>query len=106
MKKKAIIYCRDAIAEPVKVTQQETECECFAKKKGYEVVQTFHDYGYSGVNTNRPAFQRMLTVLQGASEPYTVIAMSIDRVSRNIGDLISINQTIGGLGSELVFTAD
>ena len=74
MNKKAIIYCRDAIAEPVKVTQQDRECQRFAKKKFYQVVQTFHDNDYSSVNTNRPAFQRMLTVLKGTSEPYTAVS--------------------------------
>ena len=108
--KKAVIYCRNACAEQAqpssKIIQQETECRLFAEKKGYQVVQTFHDDGQSGMTVNRPGFRLMLVTLLAAAEPYTIITTSIDRLSRDVNDFASICQIIGGLNGELIFTSD
>lgn len=108
--KKAILYCRTACvqqANPVsEIAKQETECRLYAEKHGYEVVQVFHDDGVSGMTTHRPAFRLMLVALMSTPEPHTVIAISIDRLTRDIEDLSAVCKLIGALGGELVFTSD
>ena len=108
--KKAVIYCRNACAEQAqpshKIVQQEVECRLYAEKNGYEVVQVFHDDGCSGMSLNRPALRLMLVTLLAMQEPYAVITQDMMRISRDVKDFASICQILGGLNSEMLFTAD
>ena len=48
----------------------------------FEIVDYYIDDGYSGLNTNRPAFQRMLQDIEGG-KINTIITKDLSRLSRN-----------------------
>lgn len=108
--KQAVIYCRAACAAQdgilSEIIEQETQCRLYADKRGFEVVQAFHDCGHSGLTINRPSFRLMLVTLLAAPEPYTVITTAMDRLARDVNDFASICKIVGGLGGELLFTTD
>lgn len=48
-------------------------------------ILVFMDEGFSGANTNRPDFQKMLNVIRN-EETLSVTCYRLDRISRNVGD--------------------
>lgn len=56
-------------------------------------VEVFEDAGYSAKNTDRPAFQQMLTRIR-ANEFTHLIVWKIDRVSRNLVDFTSMYEEL------------
>jgi site-specific DNA recombinase len=63
--------------------RQEYTCRDFASKTGYEIIGVFQEQGISGAKdeTERPAFQEMLTAILGNGVK-TVIIESLDRLAR------------------------
>jgi len=54
-----------------------------------EVTETFSDGGFSGANTNRPAFSRLLSkVIEGSID--VVLVYKVDRLSRSLLDFSKI----------------
>ncbi len=60
----------------------------------YEI---FEDAGYSGKNTDRPEFQRMLTALRSGAFTHLLV-WKIDRISRNLLDFASLYNELKQLG--------
>lgn len=54
-------------------------------EKALETALVFEDEGFSGGNTNRPAFQRMMAQVE-RGEIGTLVVYRLDRVSRNVSD--------------------
>lgn len=54
-------------------------------EKALETAIVFEDEGFSGGNTNRPAFQRMMAQVE-RGEIGTLVVYRLDRVSRNVSD--------------------
>ncbi|MCM1166031.1 MAG: recombinase family protein [Lachnospiraceae bacterium] len=83
------IYCRKSV-DKVDSTSIETQID-FCKRlitpdEGFEV---YSDRGYSGSNTNRPNFQRLMSdVERGAVSK--VIVYRLDRISRSVIDFANI----------------
>lgn len=85
------IYCR--IAHPCDagdfpaITQKERLLR-FAEGHGYENIKFYEDIGYSGAAmANRPAFQRLQRDID-AGKVQTVIARNIERVGRNMVEVL------------------
>lgn len=57
----------------------------------------FEDAGYSGKNTDRPEFQRMLTMLRTGMFTHLLV-WKIDRISRNLLDFASLYAELKELG--------
>lgn len=83
------IYCRKSV-ERVDSTSIETQKEfCKRLLLPDEKFEIYSDRGYSGGNTNRPDFQRLMSdVEQGAVS--RVIVYRIDRISRSVLDFAAI----------------
>jgi DNA invertase Pin-like site-specific DNA recombinase len=60
----------------------------------YEI---FEDAGYSGKNTDRPEFQRMLTALRAGTFTHLLV-WKIDRISRNLLDFATLYKELKDLG--------
>lgn len=90
---KYALYIRtstDNQEESIKLQTKELTNYC--KAKGYEIFEQYIDFGYSGSNTERPAFQRMMN--DAAEKKFDVVLVTkIDRFARSIIDcLVSIQK--------------
>ncbi len=81
------LYCRlsqeDSLAgESNSVTNQRKILETFAREKHFTNLSFFVDDGYTGIDFNRPGFQKMLEEIE-AGKVSTVICKDLSRFSRN-----------------------
>lgn len=86
------IYARQSVdkKDSISIDTQIEFCKHEAKGEPYKV---YSDKGYSGKNTNRPAFERMMRdVEDGKIEK--VIVYRLDRVSRSIVDFADFISTL------------
>lgn len=77
----------ESIANQVALCRQ--EAQRYLERKGIAAsdasVLVYEDEGFSGKNTARPEFQRMMAAVRG-QEINCVICYKLDRISRNVGD--------------------
>ena len=89
--KKVAIYSRKSketdTGESIK--NQIQICKDYFLRKGEAYIfETFQDEGFSGSNTNRPEFQRMM-MLAKAKEFDIIACYKVDRIGRNIIDFMN-----------------
>ena len=86
----AAIYCRlskDDANEGISasIQNQEELLRGYCKEQSWNVAGGFRDDGYSGMNQNRPGFQRMLSEIeQGKFD--VVLAKDLSRLGRDYAD--------------------
>lgn len=104
-KQKAAIYCRVSTLHQVdkdSLPMQRQDMINYAKYvlsiKDYEV---FEDAGYSGKNTDRPAFQEMMERIERGEFSH-VLVWKIDRISRNLLDFATMYARCKKLGVTFV----
>lgn len=76
-------------------------CKEYFKSKGEFTVEIFEDEGFSGKNTNRPAFQRMMNEVK-LGKYDTIAVYKIDRIARNIVDFVKIYDELEGYNVKIV----
>ena len=87
---RAAIYCRlskDDANEGISasIQNQEELLRGYCKEQGWNVAGVFRDDGYSGMNQNRPGFQRMLSEIeQGKFD--VVLTKDLSRLGRDYAD--------------------
>lgn len=54
-----------------------------------EDIRVFTDEGFTGANTNRPSFQKMMNLIRD-NKVESVTCYRLDRVSRNVGDFCNL----------------
>ena len=84
----AVIYCRVSSAAQTKrgdgLGSQEARCREYAKFKGYEVVERFHD-DLSGKLLNRPGMEDMLAFIRKLKADTCVVLIDdINRLARDV----------------------
>lgn len=84
---KAAIYSRKSkfTEKGESVENQITLCEEYGKSIGITDFVTYEDEGFSGGNTSRPQFQKMMKDMQEKKFNY-LICYRLDRISRNVSD--------------------
>ena len=94
------IYARQSVdrADSISIEQQIGLCRYEAR--GEEVV-TYIDRGYSGRNTNRPEFRRMMDDIR-EGHINTVIVYKLDRISRSILDFSKMMEVFGERGVQFI----
>lgn len=64
-------------------------CKAYIRDKFPDILEEdvliYEDEGYSGKNTDRPQFQRMMKAIQ-QNQIQCVVCYRLDRISRNVGD--------------------
>lgn len=80
------IYARQSIDKKDSISI-ESQIDC-CKKEITDNYKVYSDKGYSGSNTNRPAFEHMIKDIENGTIN-TVIVYRIDRISRSILDFSS-----------------
>lgn len=81
------IYARQSIERPDSVSIEAQIHQCMQAAGGD--VRIYADAGYSGKNTNRPEFERMMQDLRNRKIT-AVISYRLDRISRNIVDFAGL----------------
>lgn len=92
---KVAIYSRKSvyIEGSVSIQTQIEMCKDYAIKKYNNVsFEVFEDEGFSGGNTNRPAFQKLLKAVS-LKQFDIVICYKIDRIARNTLDFLNTLET-------------
>jgi site-specific DNA recombinase len=89
VKMKAAIYTRvstnDQVIRGESLDMQKDRLIAYVKSQGWELYKTYEDGGYSGKDTNRPAFQELMS--DAGMELFNVLVVyKIDRLSRSILD--------------------
>ena len=103
----AIIYCRVSDKKQVEdghgLHSQETRCREYARNRGYEIVDTYHEGGVSGKLLDRPAMQKMLKFIrtQRGKESYVVIIDDISRLARDIETHVQLRSAVSEVGAKL-----
>lgn len=84
------VYCRQSVEkkDSISIEQQEAACRSLCFEKDYEV---FADKGFTGANTNRPAFEKMMKAVE-KGKITKVIVYKVDRISRSLLDFVGIYQ--------------
>src|SRR6201981_3772665 len=101
MSKKAAIYVRVSTDKQT-VENQLRELRQIAQRRGWEVVQEYHDAGISGSKGReaRPGLDEMLKDAQ--RRRFDVgMAWAIDRLGRSLIDLLGTIQTLEACGVDL-----
>jgi len=65
-----------------------------------EIIE-YEDEGYSGKNTNRPQFQKMMAEIKKGNCDY-LVCYKLDRLGRNIADLANLVETLNKLNVSFV----
>ena len=85
--KTVAIYARVS-TDKQKVDMQLRELRSFVKRSGWKIYNEFIDHGFTGANTNRPAFNAMMD--DAKKRKFDVLLIwKLDRLSRSMKDLIN-----------------
>ena len=104
---KCAIYCRVSsemqAEDEIPILGQVQECEAFAKFKGWDVVHVYKDEGFTGRNTDRPAFQQMLVDANVKPVPFVkLITWKGSRIARNVEDRMACQSLLAKKGIDIV----
>ena len=99
-------YCRVSTAEEIQVTSLAIQTEFFkhiiTEHEGWDLVEVFSDRGLTGLNVNRPEFQRMMSMAREGKIDI-IMVKSISRASRNTVDLLKTVRELKELGVYMYF---
>ena len=101
MPKTVAIYAR------VSTDRQTTDSQLhqlrdFVRRAKWKVYREYIDTGYSGKNTQRPAYTEMLSDARRRRFELLLV-WKLDRLSRSLKDLITTLDELGHLGIDFVF---
>jgi DNA invertase Pin-like site-specific DNA recombinase len=85
---------------------QTAELERYCAERNWDVAEIFVDGGFSGKDTDRPAFTRMMKrIKEGGIDAIAVT--KLDRLTRSVRNLCEINEDVlKGFGVHLICTRD
>jgi len=98
-------YVRASTIEEVKQGSNERQKELiekFCRERNYE-LRIYEDQARSGASTDRPAFQKMMSDIDGAN---IVVVAKIDRMARSLIDLLSTIQLLEKKGIGFISILD
>lgn len=101
----AVIYCRVSDKKQVShgdgLNSQETRCREYARHRGYEVAEVFHD-SMTGSRADRPAMLAMMDYLRRNKARGTVVVIDdISRLARNVTAHSEIRIDLARVGGRL-----
>lgn len=94
------IYTRQSVDKADSISIESQMEFCKYETRGGEFT-CYSDRGFSGKNTDRPDFQRMMSDIK-AGQIKRVIVYKLDRISRSILDFASMMEEFGKYGVEFV----
>lgn len=102
---KVAIYARVSTdmqkEEELPIQGQIDECQKYAESRGWQIVSVYKDEGYSGSNTDRPDFQRLLVDAKDRVFD-KVVCWKGSRIARNVADRFAFHGVLDRNGIDLV----
>lgn len=99
-----VAYCRvsteEQAAEGFSIEGQADKLRSYAELHELGPVTVVADPGRSGKDTDRPGLQQLLAMVRAGHVAH-VLTWRLDRLSRNLGDLIELADTFGAAGVAL-----
>lgn len=95
-------YCRSCCVDIDGIKNQLNEIREFCRDKGWLLGPIYVDNGYSGNNTNRPAFQRLLHDVFSFPDWKTLLIVDDLRLSRNYAHIQEIKDKFDFANIDLV----
>lgn len=90
--------------EGYSIETQVEKLTAYAKFQGWQNVEIFADEGESAKDMNRPAMKRLLKLIQ-QERAISVVTMAVDRLSRNLLDMLQFIELCEKHGTAYVCTA-
>ena len=89
------IYARQSVdkADSISIETQIDRCKARLTDLELQNVQVYQDKGFSGKNTARPGFQKLLQDIRGGSIR-KIIVYKLDRVSRSVHDFTGLYELL------------
>lgn len=105
-KRKAVIYCRTAVADrqaDAALQSKESRCRQQAALSGHDVVAVFADKGVSGRSARRAGFDEALGYLRNLPEKsnLTLLIDAPSDLARDIAVYTALKQDLSEAGAEL-----
>ena len=98
--KTVAIYARVS-TDKQKVDMQLRELRLFVKRSGWTIYNEYIDHGFTGANTNRPAFNIMMD--EAKKRKFNILLIwKLDRLSRSMKDLINTLDELGHYGINFI----
>jgi DNA invertase Pin-like site-specific DNA recombinase len=98
--KRAVIYSRVSTIDQNPQSQL-LDLEQLAAQRGFEVIDTYVDHGYSGIRVKRPALDRLMAdARRGRFE--VLLVWSCDRVARSTRHLLEVLDELNQLNIQFV----
>ena len=72
---------------------QTAELERYCAERNWDVAETFVDGGFSGKDTDRPAFKRMVQRIKNGGID-AIAVTKLDRLTRSVRNLCEINEDL------------
>lgn len=98
------LYARQSVEKQDSISVESQLDFCRYETRG-EPYMTFVDRGFSGKDTNRPAFERMLEEVR-AGKLTKVVVYKLDRISRSILDFSNMMETFRQYGVEFISSTE
>ena len=99
-----VAYCRvsteEQAAEGFSITGQADKLRAYAELHELGPVTLIEDPGFSGKDMGRPGLRKLLAMVEAGHVAHVLI-WKLDRLSRNLGDLILLAETLGKGGVAL-----
>jgi site-specific DNA recombinase len=106
---RAVLYLRVSTASQVEhgtsLDEQRRDLLAYAERHRLEVVEVIEDAGESAANLERPGMVRALELIE-SGEADLFVATKIDRVARNLRDLLNIAHELRERDASIVLADD
>jgi DNA invertase Pin-like site-specific DNA recombinase len=103
MKKQGVSYVRVSRKDQV-VENQLIQIRNYCEREGIEITEQYIDSGFSGKDSNRPAFNRLMEDVR-AGKVKLVVFSKVDRIGRSVKHLCDVLQEFRNRKIEVVFTS-
>jgi len=105
MSQKIALYIRTSTEKQEESLKlQNDELRRYCEVKGYEITETYQDFGWSGKNAKRPDFERLMKDAETGKFDL-VLVTKIDRFARSILDCLLSIQKLQTLGVQFSATS-
>ena len=104
---RAAVYVRvsteEQAAEGYSIDAQKMILEDYCVAEGWDVVAVYEDDGYSGRNTKRPAYRRMMAEIDTWD---VIVVIKMDRIHRNSRNFMNMMEELNSKGKMFVSSSE